>query len=88
MQAQLSNDEISTLRSRQAADEKLYKFFSEKLDQQVKEFGLNKMKRSMKEIRRLSGQVNEFCRDEGGESETKRKKFSPQNKSVVIPKIR
>ena len=67
------------------ADERLYRFFDERLDKEVREFGLKNMKRSIKEIRRLSEQVNKFCgEDEGGGG----KEFRPHNKRVKATKVR
>ena len=82
-QAKPSSDELAILRSRQMADERLYRFFDERSDKEVREFGLKNMKRSIKEIRRLSEQVNKFC----GEEEGGGKSSDPITRGLRQPKL-
>ena len=74
----MSTEAVEKLKIIQAPDEMLYDHFNGKLDAQIKQFGKSKMKRYVKELRRLSQHITSVC-----VQETQRNKYSFARKTLV-----
>ena len=85
----MNDEKKESLRKLQWADQMLYDHFNDKLTQQIRTFGEERMAQSVQELKRLNKAMEEICvlgkSDKDGLKGTK---FAPHSRNVVAYRVR